>query len=162
MIECGLNYPGQIDQEVANDFPPQTGDLVPPFTYPASVFIQFNYLSFVHVGDQEFETYYYSTCNGVLINRHFVLTAANCIVQSYQFYINAINQTLTVPVVLNEAYPDYEQMYNIYIGFDNYISYYIDVWPVQQLALEDIIIVCLKFILLQVTFTILTDNTGLI
>ena len=120
----------------------QSGEIIPPFTYPATTFISFNYVSYVHVGDREYQTAYSSQCNGILINRRTILTAASCVVQSYDFVLTDMeNRTIRVVVALNEAYPHLEQMYNIFIGINQYIALNVDIFPVRQLALQEIIIV---------------------
>jgi hypothetical protein len=141
ILECGIAYPGSVDPSLANDLANQTGEPVPAFAYPASVFIQMNYVAYVQVGAREYETYLYETCEGILINRRTILTAASCVLQSYQFYIDDINQTLTVPVQLNNAFPEWEQVYNIFTAVKNYIAVYTNLWPIRQLILQDIIVV---------------------
>lgn len=125
------------------------GELIQPFSYPASVFIQFIYANFIHIGDSEYQTMYYAHCTGALINRRTILTAASCIVTSYDYYVADLNKTINVMVTLNEAYSQWEQMYNIFVGINRYLTYYVDIWPVRQLALKEIIIVSAYFDFLE-------------
>lgn len=137
-----MAYPTPLDYDGLTAVVNISGEIIQPFSYPATTFFTFSYVSYVHVGDREYQTAYSSQCNGILINRRTILTAASCIVQSYDFVLTDMeNKTIRVVVALNEAYPHLEQMYNIFTGVNQYIALNVDIFPVRQLALQEIIIV---------------------
>jgi hypothetical protein len=54
---------------------------------------------------------YGSICSGTLVNRHTILTAAHCIVESFE---TADGDNMLIQP--NKYYPTYESMFTVYIG----------------------------------------------
>jgi hypothetical protein len=121
---------------------PAGNNISVPFSYPASVFIQFYYTTFIYIDNSKYFVNYYSTCNGVLVNRKSILTSASCVIRSFKYSPSGHkNDTVLVTVDLNAAFPLLDSLYTIYVGVKNYVYVNTDVEPVQQVFLEEIIIV---------------------
>ena len=56
-------------------------------------------------------------CAGTLITKQVVMTAAHCVLTSFEY--NITNETIVLPVVLNKIYPSYASMFKIYAGADD-------------------------------------------
>ena len=73
------------------------------------------------------------------------MTAASCVPQAFNFTLpNNKNVTITVPVVFNDFYPNYESMISLWIGLNVYLSYGGDISPMDILYVDKIIIVSLN------------------
>ena len=81
-------------------------------------------------------------CFGTLINRRTVMTAASCVPQTFNFTLpDNKNVTISVPIVLNDFYADYESIISVWIGVNTYLEYGYDISPMEFLYVEKIIIV---------------------
>ena len=83
-------------------------------------------------------------CNGVLINRRTVLTAASCIVNSFPFSPSGKNNdTIDVKKEYSPLYSEWNSHYEIYLKIfvDISTNYLKNIYPTEQHPVKEIIVV---------------------
>ena len=152
-IECGLSYPNAsyLNQKLFNNGTRKYTNTTSinytiPFSYPASVDFYFFFEGLVYLPNSTFnyEMFYGKECNGVLINRRTVLTAASCIVNSFPFSPSGYNNdTIDIMKEYSPLYSEWNSHYEIYykIFVDMPSNYRKNIYPTEQLAVKEIIVV---------------------
>ena len=120
-----------------------------PYSHPATVDIYFFWEGLMYIPNStlHYEIYYYDECNGVLINRRTILTSASCIITSIPFSPSGYkNDTIDLKKEYSPLYSEWNSHYEIYykINQDITSNFRKNIWPTEQLVLQDIIVVCLK------------------
>ena len=153
LIECGLSYPNAsyLNKNLlkASSRPyTNTGSInyTIPFSYPASIdfYFYFEGLMYVPNSTLHYDMRYKTECNGVLINRRTVLTSAGCIINSFQFSPSGYyNDTLDLKKEYTPLKSDWNSHYEIYykLYVDIEASYLTNIYPTEQLAVHEIIVV---------------------
>ena len=94
-----------------------------------------------------YEVYFFHECMGVLINRRTVLTSAACIVNSFPFSPSGYNNdTIELKKEYTPVHMEWNSHYEVYYKIHKDISsnYMQNIWPTEQLVLQDIIMVYLR------------------
>ena len=118
-----------------------------PFSYPASVDFYFFWEGLIYLPNSSlhYDLYTGLECNGVLINRRTILTSASCIRNSFLFSPSGYNNdTIEIKKEYSPQSSDWNTHYEIYFKIDKDLTSYYkkDVWPTEQLSVQETIIVC--------------------
>lgn len=143
-LECGLSYPLNEFDTYGYDIQLLGNGLgFPTFSYPATVVLLFDYRTNIVIGNRSYLLEKNIHCLGALINRRSILTAASCFPTEIHFSPNGFyNDTIHIPVALNDYYSTFQSIFNVYLGINQYVQPFSDVTPTQSAPIEKIIIVC--------------------
>ena len=110
-------------------------------SWPSAVFITFQYKGYHNLTNSNVttEVTFQSNCTGTLINSDTVLTAASCIVNYFDHWLNGTWYSISVEA--NECYPSIESMYTIYAGVNDINQSFLNQTFIQQRSVWQIIAV---------------------
>lgn len=115
-------------------------DISPPFTYPATTYVVFRYNLILKIKGDIYLPQYAKSCYGTLINRRTVLTAGSCLPNSFTYSPSGFNNdTVTIPVQLNNYYHTWNSIYSIYFGIHWTMWFDGDVTPTTTEIIDKII-----------------------
>ena len=119
------------------------GELAIAHSRPATVYIWLAFGGFFtdNQNQSTFMTYYYSACDGVLINRMTILTAASCVPRTYTWFERSNGQNYTVNIAPNSFLHGWDSIYSVFIGLITPPRPGSDLSSTQQVYVKDIIIV---------------------
>lgn len=145
--ECGVTQP--LNNSDTYDYTKDmTGDgqAIETYSYPATVLVSFSYSTSITINNNTYLPSFIAACFGTLINRRTVMTAASCLPSSLPFSPSGYgNDSINIPVVLDDFYPDLQSIYSVYVGVNKYISSGSDVTPTQLVTIDSVILVsCTK------------------
>ena len=97
-----------------------------PNSWPATVLLSFTFGGSYYISDlgREIDVSYGAICGGTIIDRTTVLTAAHCIVESFNFRYNG--KAYEIIVKPTNLYPTIESMYSVYSGIHDFSQIGID------------------------------------
>ena len=130
--ECGLVY---YNSTAGSD------NVAARHSRPATAYILFFYNAIITVNRSSFFTYYYFTCDGILVNRKTILTAASCAPKNYTWYERYNGNTYNVNVTLNPMFPELTSIYSVYVGLITPPFPDTDLASMQQVYVQDIVTV---------------------
>lgn len=129
----------------------KNGKFITPFSYPASIFIDFYWEGILYSPTNKSRQYFYEfyfQCTGVLINRRTILTSASCVPTTFSFSPSKLNNdTITFDVRTDDSYPSLNSLYFIHFKilqykYNNiYYSYASSYWPTETVFIKEIIVV---------------------
>lgn len=80
---------------------------------------------------------------GTIINRKTVITAAHCILETFEYRYG--NKSYLINVTENSFYPTIGSLYTVYVGVDKIITYDVDIKPAKAVTVDRIIRVILFY-----------------
>ena len=130
-------------------------------SWPSIAYLRWNYKARVQVNDGSYKNL--STgiaCDGTLISRSLILTAAHCIPLSISLYDFNTGDSYTVRVVPNEFYPTVGSMFSIYLGLHNKSSIALDgtysLPTIKVNAIDAFVVLITLFLLIKSIIVILS------
>ena len=134
----------------------KNGKFITPFSYPASIFIEFYWEGILYSPTNKSRQYFYEfyfQCTGVLINRRTILTSASCVPTTFSFSPSSLkNDTITFDVRTDDSYPTLNSLYFVHFKIFQYkynnllYSYASPYWPTETVYIKEIIVVTNFFI----------------
>lgn len=148
VLECGLAYPN-LTARIAPPYYSQymDRDIPPPNSYPATVLIDIKWNGLKSNLTNDSREFYFSIsarCDGLLVNRRTILTAASCVRKYYETYIIVNDLGLVdvkFPVTIDNTHQHWDSLLTAYIGLNRYFYDRVDVSPARPVVIDDIIIV---------------------
>jgi plasminogen len=120
--ECGLTFASANLVKVVG------GQKATAHSWPAAAYIKINYKTDLSLNGALHRGYAVEySCGGTLVDRNTVITAAHCIIQTFD--VNFSGFTFTFNVTANSYYPNLESMYTVYLGVHGVT--HMDVEPTQ-------------------------------
>ena len=94
-----------------------------PNSWPASVLIEFSVSGSFYVQElnKNIDASYSSRCGGTIIDRKTIMSAAHCVIDTFDQEYNG--KIYKIKVAPTTQYPTIESMYSVYTGLHDYNLY---------------------------------------